>query len=114
LNWTANLALTTHAGWAGLLKTKPSDYSVPGGMVIDQNGNVRIAGVPVVPHSLVTASKIYVMDSTKFAIAQQSGLSVRSTEFNEDDFTKNLLTFRCEARCELLQFQPGAAVYGAI
>jgi len=114
LNWTANLALTTHAGWAGLLKTKPSDYSVPGGMVIDQNGNVRIAGVPVVPHSLVTASKIYVMDTTKFAIAQQSGLSVRSTEFDGTDFIKNLVTFRCEARCELLQFQPGAAVYGAI
>jgi len=113
-NWTANLALTTHAGWAGLLKTKPSDYSVPGGMVIDQNGNVRIAGVPVIPHSLVTASKIYVMDTTKFAIAQQSGLAVRSTEFDQDDFIKNLITFRCEARCELLQFQPSAAVYGAI
>jgi hypothetical protein len=83
-------------------------------MVIDQNGNVRIAGVPVIPHSLVTASKIYVMDSTKFAIAQQSGLAVRSTEFDQDDFIKNLITFRCEARCELLQFQPGAAVYGAI
>lgn len=114
LNWTPNLSLTTHAGWAGLLKTKPADYSVPGGMVIDQNGNVRIAGVPVIPHSLVTASKIYVMDTTKFAIAQQSGLSVRSTEFDGSDFVNNLVTFRCESRCDLLQFQPGAAVYGAI
>ena len=114
LNWTANLALTTHAGWAGLLKTKPADYSVPGGMVIDNNGNVRIVGIPVIPHSLVTASKIYVMDTSKFAIAQQSGLAVRSTEFDQDDFIKNLITFRAEARCELLQFQPTAAVYGAI
>ena len=114
LNWTPNLSLTTHAGWAGLLKTKPSDYSVPGGMVIDNNGNVRIAGVPVIPHSLVTSGKIYVMDTTKFAIAQQSGLAVRSTEFDQDDFIKNLITFRAEARCELLQFQPSAAVYGNI
>ena len=114
LNWTANLALITHAGWAGLLKTKGSDYSVPGGVTIDNNGNIRIAGVPVIPHSLVTANRMYVMDSTKFAIAQQSGLAVRSTEFDQDDFIKNLITFRCEARCELLQFQPGAAVYGAI
>jgi len=114
LNWTPNLALTTHAGWASLLKTKPADYSVPGGMVIDNNGNVRIVGVPVIPHSLVTASKIYVMDTTKFAIAQQSGLAVRSTEFDQDDFIKNLITFRAEARCELLQFQPSAAIYGAI
>jgi len=114
LNWIPNLALTTHAGWAGLLKTKPSDYSVPGGVVIDNNGNVRIVGVPVIPHSLVTASKIYVMDTSKFAIAQQSGLAVRSTEFDQDDFIKNLITFRAEARCELLQFQPTAAIYGAI
>lgn len=114
LNWTPNLSLTTHAGWAGLLKTKPSDYSVPGGMVIDNNGNVRIAGVPVIPHSLVTSGKIYVMDTTKYAIAQQSGLAVRSTEFDQDDFIKNLITFRAEARCELLQFQPTAAVYGNI
>ena len=114
LNWTPNLALTTHAGWANLLKTKPSDYSLPGGMVIDNNGNVRIVGVPVIPHALVTASKIYVMDTSKFAIAQQSGLAVRSTEFDQDDFIKNLITFRAAARCELLQVQPSAAIYGAI
>lgn len=113
LNWDANIALCTHAGWSALLKTKPSDYSVPGGVVIDPSGNVRIVGVPVIPHSLVTADKIYVMDSSKYAIAQQSGLAVRSTEFDQDDFIKNLLTFRCEARCELLQFQPTAAIYGA-
>ena len=114
LGWTPNIALTTHAGWASLLKTKPADYSVPGGMVIDNMGNVRIVGVPVIPHALVTASKMYVMDSSKFAIAQQSGLNVRSTEFDQDDFVKNLMTFRAEARCELLQFQPSACVYGAI
>lgn len=113
-NWNANLALTTHAGWAAMLKTKPADYSIPGGMVIDTNGNVRILGIPVIPHSQVTASKIYVLDTSKYAIAQQSGLAVRSTEFDQDDFIKNLITFRCEARCELLQFQPGAAIYGAI
>ena len=112
LNWNANLALTTYAGWASLLKTKPSDYSVPGGVVIDNSGNVRIVGIPVVPHSQVTADKIYLMDTTKYAIAQQSGLAVRSTEFDQDDFIKNLITFRCEARSELLQFNPSAAIYG--
>ena len=116
LNWRANLILTTYAGWANVLKTLPSggSYSVPGGLTIDNNGNVRIMGIPVVPHSLVTASKAYVMDTSKYSIAQQSGLSVRSTEFDQDDFIKNLITFRCEARCELLQFAPSAAIYGNI
>jgi hypothetical protein len=113
-DYSANLALTTHAGWAAMLKTKPSDYSIPGGMVIDNNGNVRVLGIPVIPHSQVTSGKIYVLDTSKYAIAQQSGLAVRSTEFDQDDFIKNLITFRCEARCELLQFQPTAAVYGNI
>ena len=115
-NWNANLILTTHAGWANVLKTVPSggSYSVPGGITIDAQGNIRMMGIPVVPHSLVTASKAYVLDTTKFAIAQQSGLAVRSTEFDQDDFIKNLITFRCEARCDLMQFQPSACIYGAI
>ena len=115
-NWNANLILTTHTGWANVLKTVPSggSYCVPGGITNDPQGNIRMMGIPVVPHSLVTSSKAYVMDTTKFSIAQQSGLAVRSTEFDQDDFVKNLITFRCEARCDLMQFQPGACIYGAI
>lgn len=115
-NWNANLILTTFAGWSSVLKTLPSggSYSVPGGLTIDNNGNVRIMGIPVVPHSQVTAGKAYVMDVNKYKIAQQAGLAVRSTEYNVDDFEKNLLTFRVESRCELLQYQPTAAIYGNI
>lgn len=115
-NWNANLILTTFAGWSAVLKTLPSggSYSVPGGLTIDNNGNVRIMGIPVIPHSQVTSGKAYVMDTNKYKIAQQAGLAVRSTEFNEDDFIKNILTFRVESRCELLQFQPTAAIYGNI
>jgi len=115
-NWNANLILTTHAGWANVLKTVPSggSYSVPGGITIDAQGNIRMMGIPVIPHSLVTASKAYVLDTTKFSIAQQSGLAVRSTEFDQDDFVKNLITFRCEARCDLMSFQPTACLYGNI
>jgi hypothetical protein len=54
------------------------------------------------------------MDTTKYRIAQSSGLTVRSSENVADDFIKNLITFRVEARADLLQFQPTAAVYGNI
>jgi hypothetical protein len=108
----ANLILTTHASWAALLKTKPSDYSVPGGVTIGANGETRIVGLPVVPHSQVTASRFYVLNTDAFATAQASGLALRSTETDQDDFIKNLVTYRLEARIELLSFQPTAAVYG--
>lgn len=115
-NWNANLILTTFAGWSSVLKTLPSggSYSVPGGLTIDNNGNVRIMGIPVIPHSQVTAGKAYVMDTNKYKIAQQAGLGIRTTDSNEDDFVKNILTFLVESRCELLQFQPTAAIYGNI
>ena len=107
-----NVILTTHASWATLMKTKPSDYSVPGGVTIGANGETRIVGIPVVPHSQVTGSRFYVINTDAFGIAQASALSVRSTEFDDKDFQKNLITYRAEARIELLSFQPKAAVYG--
>jgi HK97 family phage major capsid protein len=114
LNWTAGIALITHAGWASLMKTKGTDYSLPGATTIDNNGIVRIAGIPVVPHSQVTTGKMYILDLSKYAIAQQSGLSVSSTPYNGTDFIQNVITFRCEARTALLQYQPTAAIYGNI
>ena len=108
----ADLILTTWAAWSTLLLTKPGDYSVPASVAVDANGNIRINGIPVVPHAQVTGSRFYLMNTGAFGIAQASGLQVRSTETNEDDFVKNLITYRCEARIELLSFQPKAAVYG--
>jgi hypothetical protein len=109
----ANLILTTWPAWSTLLLTKPGDFSVPASVAVDQSGAIRINGIPVVPHSQVTGSRFYVMNTNAFGIAQASGLQVRSTEFNEDDFVKNLVSYRAEARLELLAFQPTAAVYGA-
>ena len=110
-----NLILTTHAVWASILKTQPTNgsYGVPGGITIGANGETRIIGIPVVPHSQIVSGKIYVMNTNAFAIGQASGLAVRSTEFDQDDFIKNLVTYRAEARVGLLSFQPTAAVYGS-
>lgn len=110
-----NLILTTHAVWASVLKTVPTNgsYSVPGGVVIGPGGETRILGIPLVPHAQIPSGKIYVMNTNAFAIAQASGLAVRSTEFDQDDFIKNLVTYRCEARLGLLSFQPTASVYGS-
>ena len=108
----ANLILTTWDAWSKVLLTKPGDFSVPASVGIDASGNVRINGVPVVPHSQVTGSRFYCMNTDAFAIAQASGFQVRSSETDQDDFIKNLVTYRAEARIELLSFQPTAAVYG--
>jgi HK97 family phage major capsid protein len=111
----ADTILTTHAVWAQVLNTLPSNgsYSIPGGITIGASGETRIAGIALVPHNAIPTGRIYVFNREAFAIAQASGLAVRSTETDQDDFIKNLVTYRCEARVELLSFQPTAAIYGS-
>ena len=111
-----DMILTTHAVWASILKTTNgtgSGFSVPGGITIGASGETRIMGIPLIPHSQIPTGKVYVMNSNAFGIAQASGLAVRTTETDADDFQKNLITYRCEARVQLLSFQPTAAVYGS-
>lgn len=112
----ADLILTTHAVWASIMKTTAgsgASYNVPGGITIGATGETRIMGIPLVPHSQIPTGKIYTFNRNAFAIAQASGLALRSTEFDDTDFQKNLVTYRCEARLELLSFQPTAAIYGS-
>jgi HK97 family phage major capsid protein len=95
--YMANGILTTPAHWAAILKTKPSDYSIPGGMSIDLNGNVLIGGLPLFKHQNVTAGNIYVGDMSSIYIVQGDTFAIRSSDQHSDNFTKNKVTFLAEA-----------------
>jgi HK97 family phage major capsid protein len=112
--YVANGIVTTGAGWANVLKTKPSDYSIPGGVVISPQGDVMIAGIPVYRIQNVTAGKVYVGDWSKAYIVQGESFSVRSSDQHSDNFTKNKVTILGEAPVGLAIEAPSAFVYGNI
>lgn len=97
--------VTTASNWAALLKTKPNDYSVPGGIVVTPDGTVTIAGVPVyIANSLYMGSgtdKTIIGDWSKAAIVQTEGLNTSFSDQDADNFTKNLITAKVEARVAL-------------
>jgi hypothetical protein len=95
--YNANGILTTGAGWAQVLKTKPSDFSVPGGIVISPSGDIMVAGLPVYKSQSVTAGRMYVADWTKAFIVQGSSFNIRTSEHHSDNFTKNKVTILAEA-----------------
>ena len=111
-NFEASFALVSYAQWADLLKTKPTDYSVPGGFVIDANGNVRIAGVPVIGASWVTNDKALIIDANYLERVETEGLRVEFSYEDSDNFQKNLVTVRVEARIAFPIYYGGAFVYG--
>ena len=108
-----NGIMTTAAGWAAIMKTKPSDYNTPANVVISPTGQALINGLPVYVNQSVTAGKVYVGDWSKAAIAQSESFNIRTSEYDQDDFVKNLVTVRAEAAVGLIEYAPSAFVYGA-
>jgi HK97 family phage major capsid protein len=110
--YNANGIVTTGAAWAKVLKTKPSDYSVPGGVVIGPDGTVYIAGIPLYKLQGVTASRIYVADWTKAYYVQGESFTIRSSDQHSDNFTKNKVTILGEAPIGVAIEAPSAFVFG--
>lgn len=121
IDWIANLMandydpsaiVTTAANWGIVLKTKPSNYSIPGGVQIDPDGAVRFVGIPMIPQNNMPAGKTLIGDFSKAAIIQSEGLSVQFFEQDQDNVIKNLITARCEARVGFAIMRLDAFVYG--
>jgi hypothetical protein len=112
-NFEASFALVSYAQWADLLKTKPADYSVPGGFVIDANGNVRIAGVPVIGASWVTNDKALIIDANYLERVETEGLRVEFSYEDSDNFQKNLVTARVECFEDINIMRTDAIIYGS-
>ena len=105
--------MVSHSQWATLLKTKPTDYSVPGGVSIDANGNIRIAGVPVIPASWVTDGKALIIDNNFIERVETESLRVEFSYDDADNFTKNLVTARVECFEDLNVMRTDALIYGS-
>jgi len=112
-NFEASFALVSYAQWADLLKTKPTDYSVPGGFAIDAAGNIRIAGVPVIGASWVTNDKALIVDSSYLERVETEGLRVEFSYEDSDNFQKNLVTARVECFEDINIMRTDALIYGS-
>lgn len=105
----ANGIVMTPANWATFLNTKPTDYGTPGGVTIDANGRIRVAGITtyVIPKRVFRGTDVTIVgDWSKTAIVQTEGLSVQMFEQDSDNVQKNLVTVRAEARVGQAIFRP--------
>lgn len=85
-----------------------SGFTVPGAVSVDNFGILRVSGVPVFKASWVAADKAVLGDWQFFKKVMSEGLNVRSTEFDQDDFVKNRVTFRTEATIGFAIERPAA------
>ena len=77
-----------------------------GGYFADAQGK-QLWGIPVVTSTAVTADQIIVgAFKTCGSVVTKGGITVESTNSDEDDFTKNLMTIRAEERLALAVRRP--------
>lgn len=104
--------------WAEILKTKPNDFSLPGGVIVTPSGQVAIVGntLTVTNTDALPDNKVLVGDSRKIAVMQKIGEGLKLELFQQHDKAvyNNLVTMRVEARVALLHFRLNAFSYGDI
>jgi HK97 family phage major capsid protein len=114
-NYSANGILINPTDWAAIMNTKNTNaaYSLPASTVVTTDGTVSIAGIPVFKSTAIAADKFLVGDWSMGAqIMQNQGISVQFSEMDSDNFQKNLITVRVEARIAFPIYYNNAFVYG--
>lgn len=110
-DWYANAIITDATNWATILKTKPNDYDVPGGITITSDGTVMFCGIPLIAQNNIGAGHSLIGDFTKAAIIQAEGLSADFFEQDGTNIRQNLITARVEARVALAILRPDAFIF---
>ena len=114
-NYSATGILVNPTDWAAIMNTKNTNaaYSLPASTVVTTDGNVSIAGIPLYKSTAIAVDKFVVGDWSMGAqIMQNQGISVQFSEIDADNFTKNMITVRVEARIALPIYYAGAFIYG--
>lgn len=116
LNYEANGILLNPKDYYQLFTAKSSQ----GEYVINTllqvvNNQMFIAGIPVFMNTAVTQGTYFVGDWVNGAqIFDRMGVTVRFSEEDSDNFTKNLVTVRAEERFAFPIYYPDSFVYGTI
>lgn len=113
-NYATNGIVVTPADYWDILITEKSTgagYGLPG-VVTQDNGQLRINGIPIYRANWVAANKYYVGDWSRVNKIVTEGLSLDFSESDSDNFVKNNITARIESQVALAVEQPAALIYG--
>jgi HK97 family phage major capsid protein len=92
-------------------KSTGAGYGLPG-VVTQDNGVLRINGIPLYKATWLAPNKYFVGDWSRVNKIVTEGLSLEFSEQEGTNFVKNNITARIEAQVALAVEQPAALIYG--
>ena len=114
LDFETNAIVVKPADYWDILITEVSagaGYGLPG-VVTQDNGVLRINGIPVVKANWLAANKYYVGDWSRVNKISTEGLSLEFSDVEGTNFIANNITARIESQVALAVEQPAALIYG--
>ena len=108
-DYDTNAIVVRPSDWMDMLKTAKDDLE---SAVTYEGGVLRVAGVPVLKATWLTANKYFVGDWSRINKINTEGLSLEFSEQEGSNFVKNNITARIESQTALAVEQPLAIVYG--
>lgn len=113
-DWDTTGIVVTPSDYWDILVTEKSTgagYGLPG-VVTQEGGQLRVAGIPIYRANWVAANKYIVGDWNQAKKISVQGLSVEFFEQDSDNVTKDLVTARIKSRTVLGIDRPDAFIYG--
>lgn len=110
--YAANGVVVTPAIWKQLRTGHFDSGEYIGGGYFEQGARPMLWGLPVAVSSQLTAGHILVgaFDTCASLVTKAEGVTVESTNTDQDDFVKNLMTIRAEVREKLAVRRPAGFV----
>lgn len=110
-NFDPSYSMVDWTQWGRILLTKPNDYSLPAGTVVNNQGIVTIAGVPLIGASYAQTDHVLLWDRDYVERVEGESLRVEFSYENNDNFQKNLITARIECFEEINLLRSDAIIY---
>jgi hypothetical protein len=112
-NFSASYGLLSYKAMATLNKLLSTNgyYQGSGGVLSQQDGSIRISGVPIIPVSWVPSNdKVVIIDNDFIERVEVEGLSIAFSEDDANNFTENKITARIECYEELNAMLPASII----
>jgi len=112
-NFSASYGLLSYKAMATLNKLLYTNgyYQGSGGVLSQQDGSIRISGVPIIPVSWVPSNdKVVIIDNDFIERVEVEGLSIAFSEEDANNFTENKITARIECYEELNAMLPASII----
>lgn len=115
-DYNPSVVFVSNVQWSTLLVESFTNgyYMGAGSLLINQGGQLSIAGIPIVSCNWVPNNRAFIFDNSYIERVEVNGLSIELSYEDQNNFVTNMVTARIKCYEAVNLMLPNAVVYGTI